>query len=76
MMKKDFDDEHCRKYTVLLPRLRPDDTVIWDQLGRSGRKKNPNKHRYNPEVISRIEMNSWRRVIFLPPLGKLFNPVE
>ncbi len=78
LVKKDFDDEHWREYalSVLLPRLRPDDIVIWDRLGRSGRKKNPNKQHYNPEVISRIEMNSRRRVVFLPPLGKLFNPVE
>jgi transposase len=78
LVKKDFDDKNWKEYAleVLLPRLRRNDVVIWDRLGRSGRKKKPVKQHFNPEVIHKIKINSKRKVVFLPPLGKLFNPVE
>jgi hypothetical protein len=30
---------------ILVPNLRPGETVIWDRLGRSGRALNPTKQR-------------------------------
>jgi transposase len=74
----------------LVPHLREGDVVIWDRLGKSGRTKNPTKQReysvksgycaqcaadYNPEARELIEAKG-ARLVFLPPKGKHFNPIE
>ena len=50
-------------------------TVIWDHLGRAGRSRNPQRIHYNPEAIQAIEARGCK-VLFLPPKGKYFNPIE
>lgn len=59
----------------LVPHLRAGETVSWDRLGRSGRAKNPVKQHYNPEVRKMIE-DKGCSLLFLPPKGKHFNPIE
>lgn len=51
------------------------DVLIWDRLGRSGRCKNPKKQHFNPGVVNDVE-DRGAEVIYLPPKGKYFNPVE
>jgi transposase len=55
--------------------LRPNEVVIWDRLGKAGRCKNPSKQHYNPGVKRLIEEKHCQ-IMFLPPKGKLFNPIE
>lgn len=76
----------------LAPNLREGDVVIWDRLGKAGKTKNPTKQRelfftgrfvpwlnvwadYNPEARALIEAKG-TPLVFLPPKGKLFNPIE
>lgn len=51
------------------------DTLIWDRLGRSGRSTNPVKQHYNPKVKEESAKRGME-VMFLPPLGKYFDPME
>lgn len=51
------------------------DVLIWDRLGRSGRCKNPTKQHFNPVVVEKINARGGK-VMYLPPKGKYFNPVE
>jgi len=60
---------------TLASALRENDVVIWDRLGRAGRCKNPRKQHYNPEARAAIEGRGGR-LLFLPPSGKYFNPIE
>ena len=60
---------------MLVPALRENDVVIWDRLGKAGRCKNPRKQHYNPEARAAIEGRG-ARLVFLPPSGKYFNPIE
>jgi transposase len=62
-------------WRYLVPNLRPNEVVIWDRLGKSGRCKNPSKQHYNPGAQRLIEEKKCR-ILFLPPKGKLFNPIE
>jgi transposase len=55
--------------------LRANEVVIWDRLGKAGRCANPTKQHFNPGARRLIEQKQCR-VIFLPPKGKLFNPIE
>jgi len=59
----------------LAPLLKEGDVVLWDRLGRSGRCKNPSKQHYNPLAIQLIKERG-ATVIFLPPKGKPWNPIE
>ena len=59
----------------LAPNLRRGDVVIWDRLGKAGRCANPSKQHYNPDVKRLIEEKGCQ-VMFLPPKGKYFNPIE
>ena len=59
----------------LVPNLLQGEVVIWDQLGKAGRCLNPNKQHYNPGVKRLIEEKGCQ-VMFLPPKGKYFNPIE
>ena len=56
-------------------KLEPGDVVIWDQLGRSGRTRNPRRQHFNPEVIQSIK-DMGAEVMHLPPKGKYWNPAE
>jgi transposase len=62
-------------WEFLLPNLKPGETVIWDRLGKAGRCKNPTKQHYNPQIRQMIEGKGCK-VLFLPPKGKYFNPIE
>lgn len=59
----------------LVPNLNPGDVVIWDRLGKAGRCLNPDKQHFNPAARKLIE-DKGCRLIFLPPKGKLLNPIE
>lgn len=76
LRKKSADDEEFLAYVRhdLVPSLRAGDVVIWDRLGRCGRCKNPQKQHYNPECRRLIE-GLGAKIMFLPPKGKLFNPL-
>lgn len=74
---KTMRDEVFMSYVraQLIPSLREGDCVIWDRLGKAGRAKNPCKQHYNPEARALIESKG-ARLVFLPPRGKYFNPIE
>lgn len=59
----------------LAPNLRTGQVVIWDRLGKAGRCRNPDKQHFNPGARRLIEEKGCQ-VLFLPPKGKLFNPIE
>lgn len=59
----------------LAPLLVQGDVVIWDQLGKSGRAKNPTAHHFSPRARAAI-VGRGARLVILPPAGKLFNPIE
>lgn len=77
ILKENAKDEVFLSYVkdTLVPALRPGETVIWDRLGRSGRARNPTKQHYNPEARRLIQAEGCK-LLFLPPKGKHFNPVE
>lgn len=59
-----------------LQRLLPSDSfLIWDRLGRSGRKVQPSKLHYNPEIHEKLQEKNIM-VKMLPPKGHDLNPVE
>ncbi len=60
---------------ILAPNLKEGDVVIWDRLGRSGLAKNPTAQHFSPIAKSLIE-DRGSRIVFLPPKGKFFNPIE
>jgi transposase len=62
-------------WRTLVPNLRQNEAIIWDRLGKAGRCANPSKQHFNPGVKRLIEQKGCQ-VIFLPPKGKLFNPIE
>lgn len=59
----------------LAPYLHEGDVVIWDQLGKSGRAKNPTAHHFSPAAHEAIKATG-ARLVMLPPAGKLLNPIE
>lgn len=59
----------------LCPCLRSGDVVIWDRLGKYGREKKPYRLHYCPEARAALEARG-AKLLFLPPCGKLFNPIE
>ena len=77
LSKENATDGNFMRYVTnnLIPKIHRGDVVIWDRLGRSGRCKNPSKQHYNPEARVQIEKKGGR-LIFLPPKGHLFNPIE
>jgi len=77
IIDKSANDAVCVEYVRdhLVPNLKPGETVIWDRLGRSGRALNPKKQHYNPEIRRMIEEKGCS-LLFLPPKGKHFNPIE
>jgi len=70
-------DENFLKYVrnVLSPKIRPGTVVIWDRLGRSGKSQNPSSQHYNPHAHDLLRRRKCQ-VLFLPPKGKFFNPIE
>lgn len=59
----------CRK-------LKPDEYVFWDNLGRSGRSEDPCKLHFNPDVALKIERITGHPPVHLPSYGCDFNPIE
>lgn len=51
------------------------DVLIWDRLGRSGRKKHPDKQHYSPVALGYFR-DVGVEVRYLPPKGKYFDPME
>ena len=58
----------------LAPTLKSGMVVFWDQLGKSGRKKDPTAQHFNQ--AKKIIQKYGCKLEFLPPYGKLFNPCE
>ena len=77
LQKDTFNDESFKNYVeqYLVPNLKQRKVVLWDRLGRSGKKKNPDKQHFNPEVEKMIKKKK-SKLVFLPPYGKYFNPCE
>lgn len=77
LIKKNFNDTNFMEYIreELAPVLQKGMVVIWDQSGKSGRKKNPTAQHFNPEAKKIIEEHCCK-LVFLPPYGKFFNPLE
>lgn len=61
--------------SVLAPCLQEGDVVFWDQLGKSGRARNPTATHYSPTAKATVA-DQGARVEMLPPAGKLFSPLE
>lgn len=55
--------------------LRQGDVVIWDRLGKYGKERHPYRLHFCPEAKAAIEARG-AKLLFLPPCGKLFNPIE
>lgn len=72
MVTADFEDY---VENDLAPHLRAGDVVIWDLLGKSGRAKNPTGQHFSPKARAAVTARG-ARVLFLPPAGKLYNPIE
>lgn len=77
LQKESFNDSSFKNYVekYIIPNLKQRKIVFWDRLGRSGKKKNPNKQHFNPAVEEWIRKKN-SKLIFLPPYGKYFNPCE
>ena len=77
LSKVSFNDEVFKKYAFehVVPHVFDDVVVCWDRLGRSGRKKDPDKQHFNPEVQKAVEAKGGE-VWLLPPYGKFWNPAE
>ena len=77
MRKENASDAEFLAYVRddLVPNLRAGDVVLWDRLGKSGRCKNPKKQHFNPACLRLIE-EAGASLMFLPPKGKYFNPIE
>lgn len=69
------DKEIVRVVRSVAKKIKNGDVLIWDRLGRSGRKAKPDKQHYSPTAIAAIESNGGK-VIHLPPKGKYLNPVQ
>ncbi len=69
------DKEVVRVVRSVAKKIKNDDVLLWDRLGRSGRKRNPDKQHYNPTAMAAIESKGGK-VVHLPPKGKYLNPVE
>lgn len=68
----DFN-EYVKK--TLAPLLKKNQFVFWDRLGRSGRSRNPTALHYSPSARRAVEKTG-AKFKMLPPMGKLFNPIE
>jgi hypothetical protein len=77
LSRSSFADEPFKDYALerVVPHVVEDTVVIWDQLGRAGRKANPDKQHFNPEVRAAIEQKGGK-LWLLPPYGKFWNPAE
>lgn len=73
--KNATDDECLKVGRRAIQKLDEGDTLIWDQLGKSGTCRNPVAQHFNP-VLMRALHNKNINVIHLPPKGKYFNPIE
>lgn len=51
------------------------DTLIWDQLGRYGREKNPYRLHWDPEAKEAVE-SAGASMLILPPSGYYFMPLD
>ena len=69
------DSEVVRVVHSVAKNIKNGDVLLWDRLGRSGRKQKPDKQHYNPTAIATIESKGGK-VIHLPPKGKYLNPAE
>jgi transposase len=72
-----FKDDPFKDYAIqhVAPHVTDGTVVIWDQLGRAGKKANPDKQHFNPEVRAAIEARGGK-LWLLPPYGKFWNPAE
>lgn len=52
-----------------------DDTLIWDQLGKYGREKNPYRLHWDPEAREAVE-SAGVSLLMLPPSGYYFMPMD
>lgn len=76
LREKNANDAEVQKVMKsVTKKLKNGDVLIWDQLGKSGRCKNPKSQHFNPDVIESIEAVG-ARVEYLPAKGKYWNPAE
>lgn len=69
------DEEIVRVVESVAQFVNDGDVLLWDQLGKSGRCRNPVSQHFNPEAISALKARGVR-VVHLPPLGKYLDPLE
>jgi transposase len=69
------DGEVVRVLNNAAPKMRKDETLIWDRLGRSGRTANPKAQHYNPTIPDTLRQHGVK-LLFLPPKGKYLQPLE
>ena len=77
LASKNAGDAEIKRIAVegVLPEMEEGEKLFWDQLGRSGRAKNPNKQHFNPEVAAEFEDASME-VVMLPAPGHILDPME
>ena len=76
LCEKNADTEEVERIAAAAAeRMKTDDVLIWDRLGRSGRAANPTAQHYSPVAIAAFRGRGVH-VRYLPPKGKYFNPVE
>lgn len=70
------DTEVKRVFTrKVVKHVQKGNVLIWDQLGRAGRCKNPLKQHFNPHIRQMLRTKG-ASMLLLPPKGKYLNPVE
>ncbi len=56
LFAKNADDkEVVRVVRRVAKKIKNGDVLLWDRLGRSGRKRKPDKQHYSPTAITAIE---------------------
>lgn len=75
--KRQLTDDDFEKWvkSSLCPLLKKNDVVIWDQLGKYGREKNPYRLHWSQKAQEYVEARG-ATVLMLPSFGKLHNPIE
>jgi hypothetical protein len=69
------DSEVKEQALAAVEKMKEGDVLIWDRLGKSGRKAKPDKQHYNPAVLAALA-DKGCDVLYLPPMGKYLNPDE
>lgn len=76
LRKKNATDEECVAVCQkAVNNFKRGQTLLWDRLGKSGRKAVPDKQHFNPDIIAMFNKKGVK-VVHLPPMAKYIQPLE